>query len=147
MNNKGFAISGILYSILVIFLLVLLTILGTLGSRKVVLDKTKMEVFDMLNTGYDSVLDESEITPSLKSKNSNIIVNLNEFKKDSLQPNLIETVANNNTAIIKLDSCFTNYTCICTDQVVSCTLNSNNCEVTITNVNKNTTCDLKYLQN
>ena len=49
LNNKGFAISGILYSILILFLLLLVAILGILGSRKVVLDKTKNDVFNALN--------------------------------------------------------------------------------------------------
>lgn len=49
LNNKGFAISGILYSILILFLLLLTAILGILGSRKAVLDKTKNDVFKDLN--------------------------------------------------------------------------------------------------
>lgn len=49
MNNKGFAISGIMYATLVIFLILLLGILGTLGSRKVILDKTKKDILNKLN--------------------------------------------------------------------------------------------------
>ena len=41
LNNKGFAIASILYSIMVLFLLLLLSILGILGSRKAILDKNK----------------------------------------------------------------------------------------------------------
>lgn len=49
MNNKGLAISGILYSIFILFLMLLFAILGVLGSRKVILDKTKKEIFETLN--------------------------------------------------------------------------------------------------
>lgn len=54
-NNKGFAISGILYSILVLFLLILMAILGLLGSRKMVLDKIKKDVFEELNNEKNEV--------------------------------------------------------------------------------------------
>lgn len=48
MNNKGFAISGILYSILVLFLMLLLLILGNFQSRKVTFDKQKDVVLGRL---------------------------------------------------------------------------------------------------
>lgn len=48
MNNKGFAISGILYSILVLFLILLLLILGNFQSRKVTFDKQKDTVIEKL---------------------------------------------------------------------------------------------------
>lgn len=142
LNDKGFAISGILYSILVIFMIVLFTILGTLGSRKVVLDKTKMEVFNMLN-------EESEVTTdqgNLKSVKSNITVNLNEYKLNSEESVLHNLTVNNKSTSTTLDTCEANYTCNCTLQTVSCILNSNTCEVIISNVSKSTTCELKYLQ-
>ena len=60
-NNKGFAISGILYGILILFLFLLLLILGNLQSRKVLFDKQKAEVLDKLESGIgideDSQLD------------------------------------------------------------------------------------------
>ena len=49
LNNKGFAIASILYSIMVLFLLLLLSILGILGSRKAILDKNKKDILDSLN--------------------------------------------------------------------------------------------------
>ena len=49
MNNKGFAISGIVYSVLILFFLLVFAILGILGSRKIVLDKLKNEVMNELN--------------------------------------------------------------------------------------------------
>lgn len=56
MNKKGFAISGIVYSVLVLFLLLVFGILGILGSRKMVLDKLKNEVMNELNNEIASNL-------------------------------------------------------------------------------------------
>ena len=50
LNNKGFAIASILYSIMVLFLMLLLSILGILGSRKAILDKNKKDILDSLNS-------------------------------------------------------------------------------------------------
>lgn len=52
LSNKGFAISSILYSIMVLFLMLLLSILGILGSRKATLDRTKKDILDELNSNY-----------------------------------------------------------------------------------------------
>ena len=49
LNNKGFAITGILYSVLILFLALLLGILGIVSSRKILLDKTKSEIINKLN--------------------------------------------------------------------------------------------------
>lgn len=48
MNNKGFAISGILYSVLALFIMLLLLILGNFQSRKVLFDKQKNTVLQKL---------------------------------------------------------------------------------------------------
>ena len=52
LNNKGFAIASILYSIMVLFLILLLSILGMLGTRKAVLDKNKKDIINELNHAY-----------------------------------------------------------------------------------------------
>lgn len=49
LNSKGFAITGIMYSVLILFLALLLGILAILNSRKVLLDKTKKELLDKFN--------------------------------------------------------------------------------------------------
>lgn len=49
MNNKGFAISSIIYSILILFIILVFGILSILGSRKIVLDKLKNNVMGQLN--------------------------------------------------------------------------------------------------
>ena len=53
LNNKGAAISGIIYSILLLFILLLFGVLALLGSRKVVLDKLKYQILLELNSGDD----------------------------------------------------------------------------------------------
>ena len=49
LNNKGLAASGIIYSILILFLILIFGILGILGSRKMILDKLKNDVLEQLN--------------------------------------------------------------------------------------------------
>lgn len=41
MNKKGFAVSGMIYAILVLFLILVFSILSILGSRKLTFDKLK----------------------------------------------------------------------------------------------------------
>ena len=50
LNNKGLAVSGIIYSILILFLILIFAILGILSSRKMILDKLKNDVLEQLNT-------------------------------------------------------------------------------------------------
>ncbi|MBE6149417.1 MAG: hypothetical protein E7170_01675 [Firmicutes bacterium] len=49
MNNKGFAISSIIYAILILFLALIVGILGLLGNRKIILDKLKDNVIAKIN--------------------------------------------------------------------------------------------------
>ncbi len=49
MNNKGFAVSGIIYSILILFLVLIFGVLSLLGTRKLILDKVKNDVMNELN--------------------------------------------------------------------------------------------------
>lgn len=49
LNNKGFAISGILYPIFILFLVLLFGIIGNLGTSKVILDKNKFDIEKELN--------------------------------------------------------------------------------------------------
>lgn len=51
LNNKGFALTSIIYMLIVLFLLLLLLVLSNLASRKVVLDKMKYDVKEKLNQG------------------------------------------------------------------------------------------------
>ena len=54
MNKKGFAVSGMIYAILVLFLVLVFGILSILGSRKLTFDKLKKEVLTNLNNNYIS---------------------------------------------------------------------------------------------
>lgn len=49
LNNKGFAISGILYATLILFLILMLGTLSILASDKFMLDKTKNDLVGKLN--------------------------------------------------------------------------------------------------
>ena len=51
LNNKGFALTSIIYMLIVLFLMILLLILANLATRKVVLDKIKNDVKENLNQG------------------------------------------------------------------------------------------------
>ena len=51
LNNKGFALTSIIYMLIVLFLLLLLLILSNLASRKVVLDKLKYDVKNKFGQG------------------------------------------------------------------------------------------------
>lgn len=49
LNNKGFAITAVIYSMIVLFLMMLLLILIMLSSRKIILDKQKTEALNNIN--------------------------------------------------------------------------------------------------
>ena len=51
LNNKGFALTSIVYMLIVLFLMLLLLILSNLATRKVVLDKLKYDVKTELGQG------------------------------------------------------------------------------------------------
>lgn len=51
LNNKGFALTSIIYMLIVLFLMIMLLILANLAQRKVVLDKIKSDVKENLNQG------------------------------------------------------------------------------------------------
>ncbi|MEG2322388.1 MAG: hypothetical protein RSB71_02750 [Bacilli bacterium] len=54
MNKKGFAVTGIIYSILILFLILVFSVLSILGSRKLVLDKLKNDVANKLNNEVEA---------------------------------------------------------------------------------------------
>ena len=57
LNNKGFAISGVLYPLFILFLILILGVIGTLSAAKAVLDANKYEVIDKLNVGRIETVD------------------------------------------------------------------------------------------
>lgn len=60
MDNKGFAITGILYGILILFLTLLALIIFNLQGKKVILDKQKKDVFEKVDSKVD--INEPELT-------------------------------------------------------------------------------------
>ena len=51
LNNKGFALTSIIYMLIVIFIMILVLVLSNLAQRKVILDKMKYDVKIKLNQG------------------------------------------------------------------------------------------------
>ena len=54
LNNKGFAISGILYAVMILFLTLVISLLSLISNRKLVLDKYKKNVKNSLNTSAET---------------------------------------------------------------------------------------------
>ena len=54
LNNKGFAITSILYAVLILFLSLIAALLMLMGNRKLVLDKYKNEVKENLNNSAET---------------------------------------------------------------------------------------------
>ena len=49
MNNKGFAITGILYTLLLVFVTILLMLLFNFQNKKNILDRMKLDALDDLS--------------------------------------------------------------------------------------------------
>jgi len=60
MNNKGFAITGMLYSVLIIFLVLIVTLLFNLQNRKTILDELKADAINAVenDNNYEYLLNE-----------------------------------------------------------------------------------------
>lgn len=54
LDNKGFAISGILYAVMILFLTLILALLSMISNRKLALDKYKSEIKTSLNEGAET---------------------------------------------------------------------------------------------
>ncbi len=59
LDNKGFAMAGVVYPLLVLFIMLLLGTLGLLASRKVLLDRTNKEAAEKINASntYEYISD------------------------------------------------------------------------------------------
>ena len=58
MNNKGFAVSGILYALLLLFITILVMLLFNFQNKKNILDKLKQDTLNKIN---GQVIDASEL--------------------------------------------------------------------------------------
>lgn len=63
LNNKGFAISGILYAVMILFLTLVVALLAMISNRKVALDKYKKEVKGELNDKAETYGARVQISP------------------------------------------------------------------------------------
>ena len=53
MNNKGFAVSGIIYGLLVLFIIMLIALLAMFNTRKTVLDQLKNKVLNEVGSNTE----------------------------------------------------------------------------------------------
>ncbi len=60
MNEKGFAVSGILYSILLLFMIIVISVITMLGDRRTVLERIKREVLGELSENISDFYDEAK---------------------------------------------------------------------------------------
>lgn len=49
LNNRGFAISSVLYMALLLFLILIVSLLAMMGSRKNILDKMRRDAYNSIN--------------------------------------------------------------------------------------------------
>lgn len=62
LNNKGFAITSIIYSMLILFLTLVVLIISNLASRKAVFDKQKTDILEKIGLGVENIqLDDGSI--------------------------------------------------------------------------------------
>ena len=55
MNNKGFAVTGFIYTIFIIFIILLIAILSLFNNRKHTLDKLKKEIFNEISDTEEDI--------------------------------------------------------------------------------------------
>lgn len=61
LNNKGFAISSILYMALILFLVLIASLLAMMGGRKNILDKIRLGVYNRINHIVDTSSNTTEL--------------------------------------------------------------------------------------
>ena len=72
MNNKGFAISGIMYGILIIFLILVFSVLSILVTRGNTLSKIKENALNTITGTTDSTVIMSDIVADFNTINIRI---------------------------------------------------------------------------
>lgn len=79
MNNKGFAISSILYTILIIFLVYLMITLYSLQNKKTILDNLKADTIEAVENenNYEYLLNEiNQLKQTINIPNHEIVLQL-----------------------------------------------------------------------
>lgn len=84
LDNKGFAISGILYAVMILFLTIIFSLLALISNRKSVLDKYKMEVKELINNSEETFGARIQ----LANNTSNIKMSENELANYDFKSNV-----------------------------------------------------------
>jgi len=79
-SKGGFVVSSIIYSILILFVLLIASILMLLGSRKLAFDKLKKEVADYLNNGNILEPEEPNYIDSSGANSPDLLANMIPIK-------------------------------------------------------------------
>ena len=66
MNKKGFAVSGIIYTLLVLFIILVIALLAMFNSRKTTLDELKEKILNIVNNNIK--VDDTTFTPDTSNK-------------------------------------------------------------------------------
>lgn len=73
LNNKGFAISSVIYMSLVLFLVLIMSLLTVLASRKNILDKNRKDVYNYINNIIDNSEKQEDLNMEIPKLSSNMI--------------------------------------------------------------------------
>lgn len=73
LNNKGFAISSVIYMSLVLFLVLIMSLLTVLASRKNILDKNRKDVFNYINNVVDNDEKQEDLNMGIPKLLNNMI--------------------------------------------------------------------------
>lgn len=95
LNNRGFAVAGIIYSLLVLFLIIIMLVLGILSNRKIQLNSLKNKALEQVNN--DSQNDNSYFEYVL---NRNNVLDYGDTLQLGTQKFLVLFVNSNNVDLI-----------------------------------------------
>ena len=94
LNNKGFAISAILYTLLALILILMVVMLAVMGSRKNTINKVNEDVVSDINTERSSNSNSNGGDSNSNGGDSNSNVNLSiNWRKDIFPGNYANTTA------------------------------------------------------
>lgn len=164
MNNKGFAVSGIIYGILVLFIILLVGLLAMFNNRKNALDELKNRVLDDFSHNVNNMVynfnTNSTFTPTIKGyyritvlknkKKLSTIMYLSKEDKLNLVFNNNINISINNAGILRLtdNDYYLNDNYLFIDPIYDETI-SNNQAIVIEYLNnkKNTSLDgIRYVK-
>ncbi len=95
MNNKGYAVSGVLYTILLMFLLILSAILSMMSTRKVLLDKMKKDTLEKLDQKHEINYDINSYSTNGMVLFYDGITNAEKVRNGDISNNIFEDLSGN----------------------------------------------------